>query len=354
MKKRSILASLVFAASAFCAHAGDVLSLKAGHPETYVVKKGDTLWDISGMYLNKPWKWPEIWHVNPQVNNPHLIYPGDVLNLVYIDGKPRLMVNRSGGGKVKLSPKMKISDLNSAIKAIPLSAISPFMSESLVVQPSAFEKAPYVLAGKEGRIIGGAGDVFYARGQFDGQLKDYGIFRKGTQFVDPDTGFYLGTQAMFIGAAETLRFESGAVDSLSLKADVAELSLIDTREEVRRLDVLMPRDGGKYHDDFHPSAPSVVVNGKIIAVEGGVTQVGTMDVVVINRGEIDGVKAGNVLSIWRTGKVVQDHKADEMVKLPDVEAGMMMVFRTFEKVSYGLVLKAEMPLSTLDTVKNPK
>ena len=333
-----ILVSPLFAASAL---AGDVLALKDGHPETYVVKKGDTLWDISGMYLNDPWKWPEIWQVNPQLDNPHLIYPGDILNLVYIDGRPKLVVKRSKD--IKLNPQVRISDLDLAIPAIPLDAIAPFLTQSRVVDSEALKGAPYVLAGSDGHIVAGAGDQLFARGTFDADQLAFGIFRPGKAYIDPDTEELLGYQAYSVASAKVV----------SLDGEIATLGLNQTSEEVRRGDRLLPDEERRISSNFLPSAPEADISGYIIAVEGGVSQIGSMDVVVLNKGERDGLQIGNVLAIYKVGERVRDPITNEVVKVPDARAGLVMVFRTFEKVSYGLVLKATKTLVVMDKVKNP-
>lgn len=342
--KNLMLGGILFVAASLLSsvQAGDVLTLKEGHPQTHVVKKGDTLWDISQMFLDDPWLWPEIWHVNPQVDNPHLIYPGDVLNLVYIDGRPKLVVKR--GKDIKLTPQVRISELDLAIPAIPLDAISPFMTDSRIVSREDLKNAPYVLAGNEGHIVSGAGDELYARGQFDEDgEKNFGIFRPGNAFLDPDTQELLGYQASSVANGKVIGLES----------DIATLGLNRTSEEVRRGDRLLPDEERRISSTFYPSAPSQQTNGYIIDIEGGVSQVGSMDSVVINKGSRDGLEVGNVLAIYRVGEQVRDTVTDEIVKVPDSRAGLLMIFRTFEKVSYGLVLKATGPLAVMDKVKNP-
>lgn len=323
------------------AQAGDVLTLKDGAPKTYLVKKGDTLWDISQMYLNDPWLWPEIWHVNPQVDNPHLIFPGDILNLVYIDGKPKLVVKR--GKDLKLNPQIRLSDLDLAIPAIPLDAVSPFLTNSRVVSAEDLKLAPYVLAGNDGHIISGAGDNLYARGNFPDDTKAFGIFRPGGAYLDPETEELLGYQAFYVASAKMTALDGG----------VATLGLNQASEEVRRGDRLLPDIERNINSNFYPSAPEQKTNGYIIAVEGGVSQIGSMDVVVINKGERDGLTVGHVLAIYKVGEKVRDPVTGETVKVPDTRSGLMMVFRTFDKVSYGLVLKATRSLAVMDKVKKP-
>src|SRR5690606_8061562 len=204
---------------------------KENHPQQYEVVKGDTLWGIAGRFLNLPWKWPEIWHANPQINNPHLIFPGDVISLVYLDGQPRLTVERGDQsrtfkvepGTVKLSPSMHVIPLAEAIPSIPLDAIDTFLSNSRIVLPGEMEDAPYVLAGAHERLIVGAGDFLYARGDFDESLPVYGIYRKGDVYKDPVTGEVLGVQARDIG---TVRVR--AIDG-----DIATANVTRTTEEIR-------------------------------------------------------------------------------------------------------------------------
>ncbi|MFT5888842.1 MAG: nucleoid-associated protein YgaU [Zhongshania sp.] len=325
------------------AQAGDVLSLKAGHPQTYVVKKGDTLWDISGMFLNDPWYWPELWHYNPEIKNPHLIYPGDVLNLMWINGKPVLVRNPGPDNRtVKLTPEMRISDINNAIPAIPLDAISPFLTRSRVVTDEELRRAPYVLAGKRGNIVAGAGDQILGRGNF-GDEEAFGIYRRGNVYQDPITKEMLGIEAVDIGTANIL----------ALEKDVATLTLNRSTQEIRRADRLLPMEVRQLYVRFEPKAPVENTNGYIIAVEGGVTQIGSMDVVTLNLGERNTMLPGDVMAIYAAGVYVTDPITNERVKAPDVRAGLVMVFRTFAKVSYALVLKAEQPLQVGDTVRNP-
>jgi hypothetical protein len=325
------------------AQAGDVLSLKAGHPQTYVVKKGDTLWDISGMFLNDPWFWPELWYYNPQVKNPHLIYPGDVLKLMWIDGKPVLVRNPAPDNSVvKLTPEMRISDITDAIPTIPLDVIAPFLTRSRVVSDAELAQAPYVLAGKRGNIVAGAGDQILGRGDFS-KDETYGVYRRGEVYRDPVSGEVLGVEATDIGTANLLATEK----------DVATLTLNRSTQEIRRADRFLPMEVRQIHARFEPKAPVDNSNGYIIAVEGGVTQIGSLDVVTLNLGERNNIEAGDVFAIYSTGVIVTDPITDERVKAPDVRSGILMVFRSFESVSYALVLKAEQPLKVGDLVKNP-
>lgn len=317
----------------------DVLSLKAGHPQTYVVKKGDTLWDISALFLEDPWLWPELWHYNPQVANPHLIYPGDVLNLVWVDGKPRLV---KGSGVVKLDPQMRISDLGSAIPSIPLDAIAPFLSRNRILDEKQLQSAPYVLAGERGNIVAGAGDQILGRGRF-GEEENYGIYRIGQLFHDPRSGEKLGVEAIDIGSAELI----------GLQGDVATLDLHRSTQEIRRADRLLPPEERSLTAHFEPKGAPKGSDGYIIAVAGGLSQIGSMDVVTLNLGERNGVSSGDVMQIYSHGVLVRDPITNERIQAPDIESGVLMVFQSYEKLSYALVLKAEQALKVGDRVSSP-
>lgn len=330
---------------------GQEAILREDHPERYTVVKGDTLWGISGKFLANPWMWPEIWHANPQIANPHLIYPGDVISLIYVDGQPRLIVERGDDartykvqpGTVKLSPSVRVLPLAEAIPSIPLDAINSFLSSSRVVSAQELEKAPYVLAGGRDRLIVGKGDFLYARGDFSDDIQSYGVYRRGDIYMDPVTKELLGVQARDIGS----------VRMRSVEGDIATTAVTRTTEEIRIKDRLLPQEERQIDATFFPSAPDTDVEGIILAVEDGVSQVGKLDVVILNRGEREGLQAGNVLAVYKKGALTRDPVANQVVALPDERAGLLMVFRTFEKLSFGLVLEAELPLAINDLVRNP-
>lgn len=343
--KKILLAAAAASLISFFAWADDAL-LKTNHPDEYTVKKGDTLWDISSTFLNSPWLWPEIWQVNPQIENPHLIYPGDLIRLVYMDGQPRLTLERTlklAPGTTKLSPSVRVQSAEDAITTIPLDRIDAFMSHSRILETDLLENAPYMLAGPQGRVITGAGDSAYARGQFDANIENYGIYRKGKIYKDPDTKEILGLYAQGIGTVSVDKVDN----------DVATLAVVHAYEEVRPGDHLLPSEDRLVDSTFYPSAPDSEINGQIIDVEGGVTQVGKFNVVMINRGEREGLQIGNVLAIYKRGELVRDRVKGGVVQLPDERAGLAMVFRTFEKMSLAMVLEADRPLSVNDKVHNP-
>ncbi|MFT6421284.1 MAG: hypothetical protein ACJA05_000834 [Porticoccus sp.] len=310
-------------------------------PEKYTVKKGDTLWDISDLYLRDPWLWPEIWYANPQIANPHLIYPGDIISMVYIDGRPRLMLEKRDR-RVKLSPEVKVVPESEAIPALPLDIINSFLTRNRIVTQEEVDRAPYVVAGYEKKLLSGSGDTFYARGQFD-ETPTYGLYRVGEPYLDPVTQEILGIRAQDVGSAKVQRVAD----------DIATMLATRSLEEVRIGERLLPHEERPLNSIFYPSAPDSTVEGEIMAVEGGITQVGHLDVVSINRGEREGLEAGNILAIFKRGEEVTDYIAKEKINLPNEQAGLLMIFRTFEKMSYGLVIEAERPLAVNDLVKNP-
>ena len=333
---------------AVCISSAFAVQLKPGHPVEYVVQEGDTLWDISQKYLSDAWLWPEIWQINEQIDNPHLIYPGDLIGLVYKGEEVKVsVVQRSAAAKgvVKLTPSARISSIASAIPPIPMTAISSFMTNSRIVKSNELKGAPYVVAGDDNRILAGGGGKVYARGF--GKVEPevgYGIFRKGQVFVDPDTSEILGLEAREVGAGAVAAWDG----------DVATLSLSNAREEVMIGDRLLTSEDRQVIANFMPSAPPKDVYGRMIAVLGGVTQIGQYQVVVINQGERDGVVEGNVLAVYKTGSTIIDRVTSAKVRLPSERAGLMMLFRVFDKVSYGLILKALRPLSVGDEIRSPE
>ena len=288
--------------------------LRSDHPERYTVVKGDTLWDISARFLNNPWYWPEIWHVNPQVANPHLIYPGDELALVYIDGKPRV-TKVSSDRVVKLSPKVRSEPIDTPIPAIPLDAISSFLTDTRIVDVEALNGAPYVLEGEDGRIITGAGDRIYARGEKPAD--NVGVFRRSKEFRDPETGEFLGLEARSIARGEVI----------AENKDVLTLRLKQSNEEVRIGDRLLVGEERRITTSFLPSSPDSDIEAQMISVDGGVSQIGQFDVVAINRGEREGLKPGNVMAVLKSGNLVRDPVTNETIELPSERAGLMMVFQ---------------------------
>ncbi|MBD8475661.1 LysM peptidoglycan-binding domain-containing protein [Pseudomonas sp. CFBP 8770] len=340
--RKSLLALLMLAMAGL---AQAQVQLRDGYPQRYTVVRGDTLWDISGKFLSQPWQWPHLWHANPQIANPDLIYPGDSLVLGFVNGQPQLMLERGASrGTIKLSPRVRTTPVAEAIPSIPLESINSFLLTNRIMDSAEqFNAAPYIVAGNAERVLSGMGDRIYARGAFDPAQSVYGIFRQGKTYTDPDTQEFLGINADNIGGGEIVATEG----------DISTLVLQRSREEVRLGDRLFSDEQRAVNSTFFPSAPETDIRGVIIDVPRGVTQIGKYDVVTLNRGTRDGLREGNVLAVYKTGETVRDRITGEQVKVPDERSGLLMVFRTYEKLSYGLILNANRSLAVMDKVGNP-
>lgn len=343
MKTKSLSVCALFLSLLLSAWTLAAMELNEDAPETYIVKKGDTLWGISGMYLKEPWLWPELWDANPQIDNPHLIYPGDKLYLVWVDGRPQLRMQR--GREVKLSPNMRVTELDLAIPVIPLDQIGPWLIRNRVMDAEDINNSAYIVAGDERRLISGPGDTIYGRGPFPDGERAYGIYRIGQNFIDPVTKEYLGYEVRDIGSAKLMS---------SNRDEITQLDVTRIAEEVMNGDRLLPLEERVLDASFHPKAPDREIEGGVmIAVEGGLTQIGDMSIVVINRGKREGLQIGNVLAVYQAGKHVYDKISQSNIVLPDTRAGLAMVFESYEKVSFAIILKTSRPLRVFDVVKNP-
>lgn len=322
----------------------DELKINPNHPDKYIVVKGDTLWDISGKFLQHPWQWPQLWHNNPQIKDPHWIYPGDTLYFSYVNGAPSLSFSPDGHD-VKLEPSVRESPLEEAIHVIATDEIAQFLSSPKVVSEGELSNAPYILEIAGERLMGGAGDRIYARAIEQPTTLGYTIYRQGKPYISPETQEVLGYEAQYVGDA-----------TLEVAGDPATLLINKTSGQVRQGDRLMASSENGLALNYFPKPPETRISGHIIRLMGGMTQIGLHDVVVIDKGTADGLEAGHVLDIYRTGRIVADkyHAQNvEAVKLPDELAGVLMVFRPFERVSYALVMEAEGAIHTLDRVQTP-
>ncbi|AMO54294.1 hypothetical protein GZ77_22205 [Endozoicomonas montiporae] len=321
--------------------------IKSDSPREYVVTQGDTLWDISNRFLKSPWLWPEIWHANSQIHNPHLIFPGDVISLVYIDGRPRLTIVRRGesGRTIKLSPKIRTLPAESAIPAIPLQAIDSFLRDSRIFNNmQELESAPYIFATKQQKIIAGDGDKVYARGRVNTlQGRTLGVYRSGDVISDPTSGELLGVVAMDIANAAMLKTAS----------DIATLRVLNSNREVRAGDRVLPADTFSQATTFFPRAPDAPVEGSVVSVVDGVDRVGRYSTVIINKGLREGLKQGDILTVHKS-LLVKDPLSGQNIKLPPERVGMIMVYRPFEKLSYGIVLSANEDITIGDNIKSPE
>jgi LysM repeat protein len=324
--------------------------LNPRHPESYVVQEGDTLWGIASMFLRDPWTWPEIWQINPQVENPHLIFPGDVLSLAYLDdGRPVIQLERGpqvaegGGGFERLSPRVRSSPLEDAIATIPYETIAAFLSRPRVIDEDEIDDLPYIVAHREGTIASAGRDV-YVRGTDAPVGSVFNVVERGEELVDPDTNDVLGYNGIYVGQGRLDRSgDPGTLRMLETEREAIVGNLLMSEEDVQAL-------------NFIPRAPDSEIDGRIISVVSGVSLIGQYAVVVINRGTQAGLEPGHVLRAYQAGRTIRDTQRGafgEKVRLPDEPAGTIMVFRTSERLSYALVMEATTPLALLDFVRNP-
>ncbi len=315
------------------------------HPDRYVVVPGDTLWDIASMFLQDPWFWPEIWQINPQVANPHLIYPGDVLSLAYINGQPVIQIERGTAGVTRLSPRVRAEPLEDAIPTIPFETLRAFVSRPTIIESSQIETLPYVFAQDEG-LIGSVGEDVYVRGTTAPAGTVFSLVHLGDPLVDPDDDEVIGYQGIYVGEGR-----------VSQSGDPSTLLLTESAREALVGDYLLTEDT-QTSANYFPRAPEQQVDGSIISVVDGVSLIGQYHVVVINRGARHGLEPGHVLRAFRAGPIVTDKVGGsrlfgEKVRLPDKPAGTMMVFRIFDRMSYALVMEATSEIRVLDKVRNP-
>jgi LysM domain len=327
------------------------LKLNPNAPDSYVVKRGDTLWGIAKVFLRDPWYWPEIWQVNPQVHNPHLIYPGDTLRLVYIEGKPSIVVQR--GDSARVVPRIRSEALEGAVTAIPYGTVAAFMSKPSVLTKEQIKNAPYVLATRDLHVAMSDGDTVYARGFTTPTTvgTHYNVVHVGGPLIDPDDNRLLGYDGIFTGAGHVTR-----------GGDPTTLVMTESARETEPGDKLFA-GGVDVPLDFIPSPPKTKTSGRIIAVSDGVTVIGQYEVVAINRGGADGLAPGNVLAIYESGQIIADNAnkgflsgsrlGAQKVRLPDERTGTFMVFKTFDHLSYGLVMEATNVMHVGDRVGNP-
>ncbi|MEO3711687.1 LysM peptidoglycan-binding domain-containing protein [Roseateles flavus] len=342
------------------AQAGVPLSeLAPDAPDSYTVKKGDTLWAISTLFLKSPWRWPELWGMNQdQISNPHLIYPGQHLVLVKVDGRARLELAQQvtgPDGTVKLTPRARVQQLgDDGIPAIPMNLIEPFLNEAVVLDSDSLAAAPRVAATQEGRALLSRGDLAYVRGSLPNQQGDYRVFRSAKPLRDPVTKEVLGYEAAYVGTVEFLRPGSPAAGKT---LEVPATFLVkQVRQEVNtgdRLAPVPPRSFGS----FVPHAPNRAFDGRVIAVYGEAVNAGKNQIVSINKGSQDGMERGHVLALWRTGQEVRDTTTPqgrpEAIRLPDEQHGKLLVFQTFRRVSYALILSVQQPASAGDRFSQP-
>ncbi|HPX87684.1 MAG TPA: LysM peptidoglycan-binding domain-containing protein [Methylophilaceae bacterium] len=381
---RHIITLLMFCCISLTANAQEV-QLNSNHPDRHIVKKGDTLWGISGKFLKDPWQWPKVWQFNrAEIKNPHLIYPGDVIVLDRSGKNPRLRLLRE---TVTLQPGAVEEPLDKqAISTIPLSVISPFLNQPLVIEKDQLATSPRIIGAQDNRVVLSPGTRVYIKDLNEGEGLDWFVYRPGKNLVDPDTKEVLGIEANYLGNARITKY-----------GDPASADITKAKEEIFTKDRLVV-SGNEVTTNFVPRSPDSAIAGRIMHIYGGVAEGGPQSIVSLNRGAADGVEVGHVLAINRYGRVIKDpeYQKDKnapskpklkelnfdvttgpdgkkivnfekepvdpsgkimlepgMVKLPDERVGLLMVFRVFDRVSYALVMQASEPVYELDAVTTP-
>lgn len=349
------------------------LVIKPNHPDQYTVVKNDTLWDISGRFLQHPSRWPELWSLNTQIKDPYLIYPGDTLHFTTINGKPQLSLSRNPlrqritsdtcilkeadfkngrkdfviGKDGKLKPCIRESEIEQPIRLIPYYQIAKYLSSPKVLGANELNQEPYIVDVLGEHILAGTGDRIFVRSIMQPDNTSYMIYRAGATLKDADTKELLGYEAIHVGGATLLEL-----------GDPATLVVDDiTSSAIRIGDRIMPRVDDEVNFNFFARPPEQPITGSIISVLDGVTQIGINDVVVIDRGRLDGLLPGHELNIYRDVGTVRDPFSgvtNDTVQLPHQLAGMLMVFRAFDRVSYALVMQASSALRIKDRVQTPE
>jgi len=384
-KLPAVCAGLLLTLSVFAA----TVELNEHHPDTYTVRKGDTLWSIAARFLQRPWEWPEVWQANPQIHNPHLIYPGDVISLSYANGRARLSVSSEEGFN---GPRVRATSVDDAIKPVPLSDIEVFLDKPRVISDDEFRHAPHVVAIEDHHLNGTTGQLVYVRGlnapvgqQFaltrvlsryyeitskDGaptqtfrQALDRDDNRPGMLWHDGPWDFTLHGDVHFLGY-EVVQY---GIVQVTKAGEPASTLVMSSDYEVRPGDYLMPVDVKPYDFQYVPHPPRQLPPGiRVIAFTEALNAVGRLQVVAISNGASDGVENGQVYSIFAPGDVVQDrtdfpelstkaflHPNDAKVQLPEEYVGHVMVFRTFDRISYGLIMDGIRPVHVGDALYEP-
>lgn len=337
------------------AQAGVPLSALAPNaPESYTVKRGDTLWDLSKMYLTSPWRWPELWGMNKdQIANPHLIYPGQELRLVKDGGRARLEIAGGGAGGAgvtrdgKLEPMIRdMGSDRAAIRSIPTNLIQPFLSQPLVLEASAFNSAPRIIATQEGRVWVGRGDSAYARGVTNDSIKNYSVYRPLRPLYEPDDVNRLkpiAYEAVYLG---TVNVTKGG--------EVAKVHVQEAKQEIGVGDRLMTIEPQTLQS-YVPKLPAGPVDGRVISIYDGVRFAGGWQIITLNRGSNEGLTIGDTLQLYRAGQTIEDRTVSgrQFVKLPDEQIGLAFVFRVFPTISYALIQRGTQPVEVGDRASSP-
>lgn len=315
--------------------------LRSDAPNRYQVMPGDTLWGIASRFLREPWRWPEIWQMNRyQVKNPHRIYPGDIITVANTQYGKRLSLSGETG-TVRLSPRIRTEAPSArAIPSIAAEKIEPFLSQPLIIEKEKLKRAPVILGVSDDRVILSAGDKIYIHNLPVDHGTYWQIFRSGKALTDPDhDDNLLGYEATYLGTVEIVDF-----------AEVSTAVISHSVQEILKGDRLLPLESTDI-DDYLPHAPDFFTQGRIVSVYGGVNEIGENMIVALNLGESNGVEPGHVLAIYREHGT-RSHES-KLVNFPDERIGLAMVFRTFDTVSYALIMQSVQTIKVTDVVKTP-
>jgi LysM domain len=353
---RRIISLVLFACCTVLPVRADELQLRENAPDSYVVKKGDTLWDISGQFLKSPWRWPDIWNMNrEQIKDPHWIYPGDTIVMDKSGTNPRLRLMRDGkfvdgdgaggaSGSTKYSPRVRAEALAAgAIASIRASDIQPFLAKPLFIAKEGLDQSPVILATEDNRVIVGAGNVAYIEGLGDSKNRDWNIYRPGKALRDPDNERVpLGYEAVYVGDAKVKRF-----------GDPATAEIMRSKFEINKGDRLIATEEEAFIA-YVPHAPDTMIKGRIVSAYNAVNEVAQNSIITINRGKKDGIEIGHVLATYRYGDWVKSQlNPRKDVKLPDEPIGSIFIFRVFDHLSYALVMQSTRQMHLGDVVQTP-
>lgn len=340
---RRIISALLLSVSTTWVAAQEArpIELLADAPERHVVVPGDTLWGIASQFLKDPYRWSELWRLNPEeIKNPHRIYPGQVVVLDRSGQSPQLKLGRV----VKAEPRIYVEEGKREIPAIPQQAIEPFLSQPLVVETNQLDQSPRIVATQEGRIHVGANDLFYVNGIKSPAARRWQIYRPDKPLKDPETGETLGIEAVYLGSAQLV--EEGEPSTLSVISSRQEIGRGNRLVEAQRPEII----------SYLPRSPEKMIKGRAMSIYGGVGEGGRHSIVTVSRGKKDGLEVGHVLAVYRAGAEVTNRFVDdkpEVTKLPDERYGLIFIFRVFDRVSYALVMDVSRPLSPGDVVRTP-
>ncbi len=326
------------------------IELAPNAPDRHIVVRGDTLWGISSKFLKDPYRWPEVWRMNPEeIRNPHRIYPGQVVILDRTGANPRLKIGKLIKSESKLEPKIYETAQAEAIPAIPQQAIEPFLSQPLVIEEGALEKTPRIVATQEGRVYVGTGGQIFVSGITAPAAKYWQVYRPGKPLKNPDDGSVMGHEAVFLGDAHLV--------SLGENGEAATMVIAKSKLEIGRGDSVMPAAQPEVLN-YLPHPPLIPIKARVASIYGGVGEAGQFAIVAINRGKLDELEVGHVLALYRTGETVTNkfdlEAKPQTAKLPDEKYGLLFVFRVFDKVSYALVMETSRPVLVGDTLKTPE